>query len=273
MDSIPVIKGVLPNAQQREHREMWKYESGDANKDAAGVSGPHDEPWLNVLDACEPGSPLALDYILNDVDLSAKLSGRILDLGAGTCWVTARLSQLDGIQEVVALDLSESFLRSVGVRIIERLKGNTSKIKFAVSTFDYVPFDDNYFDCVFMVASLHHSIAPIRTLLEAKRVLKTSGVLMIVESPTATLHIQSGRNERLELSKSSGATELCYTRGELEYFIRHAGFDEVTFIPLDVMTKNPVKRILRKTIRRLALEDFVLGVLYVITARKTSSTL
>jgi len=264
---IPVIKGGLPNAQQREHREMLKYESGEANNEAASVLGKHDEPWLNVVDACEPGSQLAVEHVINDIQLAAKIRGHVLDVGAGTCWVTAKLSQFESVDEVVSLDLSESFLR-----IIKRLEGNTAKIKFAVSTFDDVPFDDNYFDCVFMVASLHHSIAPIRTLLEAKRVLKGSGVLMIVEMPSSTLRIKEGRKQRLSLSRSSGATEMCYTKGELEYFIRHAGFDDVSFTPLDVMTRNPVKRVIRRAIRRLSWEDFLLGTLYVITACKSSSS-
>lgn len=67
----------------------------------------------------------------------------------------------------------------------------------------------------------------------------------------------------------SGATELAYTRGELEYMIRHAGFKEIDFHAVDDLTRNPVKLTIRRMLRASGWEDALLSVTYVIHARKS----
>ena len=51
------------------------------------------------------------------------MRGTVIDFGAGTCWVTARLSRLAPVDEVVALDLSERFMTWVGARICCNTRG------------------------------------------------------------------------------------------------------------------------------------------------------
>jgi ubiquinone/menaquinone biosynthesis C-methylase UbiE len=247
---------------------MMKYESGDADRDAAGVPGVHADPWLNVLDACEPGSSPALSEALGDPEFGPRIMGRMIDLGAGTCWATAEVSRLARVTEIVALDLSERFLTTVGSRIIAHHQGRTEKVRFAVSRFDHIPFPDGYFDCVMLIAALHHAIAPLLVLLESRRVLRLGGVLLVIEQPAPVFGISRQRRRGLALTVASGATEIAYTRGELDYLLACAGFERRSFKAVRMFSKNPFKHFARWALRGVGLEHFVLSVGYNIWAER-----
>lgn len=264
---IPVVRGASISTATPEWTERDKYESGHADGEAETVGGRHDEPWMNVLDAFEPASPPALDQIISSEDGRRFLRGKVIDLGAGTCWSTARLSKVPAVDEVVALDMSERFLTTVGARVIEHNGGEKKKIRFAVASFNEVPFEDESFDCAFLIAALHHSVTPLRTLAEVRRVLKPGGVLFLVESPWPVVRVNRGRAESIRLTRETRATEICYTRGEFEYVLAYAGFD-ATFTPCDALTTSPVKMAVRKILRRADCEHWVLPMTYTITARK-----
>lgn len=265
--TIPVIARDVVTVHDPEYREMMKYESGAADQDAVAVPGKHPEPWLNVLAACEPHSPRAIDFACSHPEIQPLIRGQAIDLAAGTCWATAKLSRLEQIEGVVAFDLSERFLQQVGSRIIGHFGGDVGKIRFAVGSFNRLPFPAGSFDCAFLVAAIHHSLSPVKTLLEVRRVLRKDGTLILVESPCSVVGIRRGRKRAISLSRSSGATEMCYTRGEFDYMIRHAGFDDVSYYPDNALTRGTLRRACRKCLRLLGVEDFVRPPTYVIVAR------
>lgn len=268
---IPIIIGDAIKPTDPEYREMMKYESGSADEDAAKVPGRHNEPWLNVLEAFEPGSPPSLEFAINHPYMGGKICGKVLDMGAGTCWATARLSRLERVQEVVALDMSQRFLSTVGSRIINHHNGDKSKIKFAVSSFNHTPFDDKSFDCVFLIAAIHHSLSLIKTLLEANRVLKNDGVLIIIESPSPLFSIRKRREAAIQISRQTGATEICFTKGELIYMLRHALFDKITFYPVPARGEQcRIKKAARIVMRILFIEKILRPPTYVIISDKYS---
>jgi SAM-dependent methyltransferase len=264
---IPVVAREPLSQAEPEYRELEKYESGAADEDARRIPGPHAEPWLNVLDQCEPASPPAIDFALAHAAIGKLVKGRAIDLGAGTCWLTAKLSTLGEVEEVVALDLSERFLTDVGSRVIKERGGRLDKVRFAVGSFNKIPFPAASFDCAFLVAAIHHSLSPLKTLLEARRVLGTHGALLLVESPSSVLQIRANRRLAIDISRSSGATEICYTAGELDYLLHHAGFERVSFYPVDVLTRGALRMALRRMLRASGLEDVVKPPVYVIVAQ------
>jgi SAM-dependent methyltransferase len=265
--TIPVIARDPLTVDDPEYREMMKYESGTAEQEAAAIPGKHQEPWLNVLDTCEPASQHAIDLAFSHPEIRPLIRGRAIDLGAGTCWTTAKLSKLEQIEGVVAMDLSERFLQQVGSRIIRHFGGDCGKISFAVGSFNRLPFPAGSFDCAFLLAAIHHSLSPVKTLLEVRRALRADGALIVVEAPYPVMKIRRGRKQAIALSRSSGATEMCYTKGELDYMIRHAGFDEVSYYPDDFLTRGALRRTFRRGLRILGVEDFVKPPNYIIVAR------
>lgn len=119
-----------------------------------------------------------------------------------------------------------------------------------------------------MIAAIYHSVTPLRTLAEASRLLKPNGSLIIVEQPFSVVGIQRGRELQYQNTLESGATELAYTRGELEYMLRHSGFKDITFHAVDSLTKNTLKRLVRKALRLIEVEHLFLPVTYLIHAKK-----
>jgi hypothetical protein len=117
------------------------------------------------------------------------------------------------------------------------------------------------------VAAIHHSLSPLKTLLDAGRVLKAGGSLLVVEAPSPVVAIRKRRRQAIELSRTTGATEVCHTRGEIHYILRHAGFDRVSCHPVDSLTRGAVRKALRGCVRRLGLEDALRPPVYVIVAR------
>jgi len=267
---IPVVLGTPPERNLPEYNVMMKFESGEADALVANLPGPHQEPWLNARDMWEPASPAAVEMTLHDPAMASAVFGRVIDVAAGACWATARLSQLDAVQEVVALDMSKAFLTSVGDRIINMLKGDRNKIRFAVSSFNSIPFEDGYFDCGYFIATLHHCESPIRTLKEICRVIRPGGTLFIVEELTAITRMRGARDEAIRLSRLNKFTELAYTRAEMRYWVRHSGFDHVTFHAIDTLCGNKLKRIIRRGMRILDIENVFLPTLYILQAKKAA---
>lgn len=265
-ETVQVLAGQQPRPGDADYREMWHYESGRAEADAAQCAGPHREPWLNVREYHEPGVRPALLQALSDPRLGHLVRGRVIDLGAGTCWAASELSKLDRVAEVVAVDLSEGFLRRVGVRMIRETGGALEKVSFVAGSYEAVPAEAGSFQSAFLIASIHHAVAPLRVLAEVRRLLAPGGVLIVIENPSSILAISTVRERALELSHTSDTTEIAYTRGELHYLLRHAGFSKVTWVPVEGYSRNPLKRLARSLLRRAGVEHWFLSATYVISA-------
>ena len=101
---------------------------------------------------------------------------KILDLGAGNGWLSNRLALRD--HDVAAIDLTINDFDGLGCR---RFYDTT--FMSIQAEFDHLPFPDNSVDVTLFNASLHYSINIKKTLSEALRALKTSGLLVILDSP------------------------------------------------------------------------------------------
>ncbi|HVW87118.1 MAG TPA: class I SAM-dependent methyltransferase [Bryobacteraceae bacterium] len=116
---------------------------------------------------------------------------RILDLGAGNCWMSYRLS-LRG-HFAVALDIFIDDLDGLGAR--RNFNGPPPPV---AADFDALPFADQTFDLAIFNSSVHYSPDYRRTLAEARRCLRPSGTLVIIDSPVYRLaeHGEQMRAER-----------------------------------------------------------------------------
>lgn len=253
---IPVLRGRLPRAHEPEHRERMHYESGRADRDAAAVPGGHEEPWLNVLEAYEPGSMPTFRWITGEESLRRHLCGQVLDVGAGTCWLTAQAALLPEVEHVFAVDLSERFLTTTGGRMLEHFRVEPRKVTWVASDFNDMPLKDGSVDCALLFAAIHHSRSPIKTLEEVGRCLRPGGAILILESLSSVLRIR--RQRRRALEESDPASEIAYTREELEYLVAVAGVGPVTTIPVPSASRNLLRGAVRRLLRRLDLEHVLI---------------
>jgi SAM-dependent methyltransferase len=106
---------------------------------------------------------------------------RVLDLGAGNCWMSYRLA-LDG-HFPVAVDIGLG--RKDGLGAATHYVGSLGRLfpRFQAEM-DRLPFADGQFDVAIYNASLHYAQDYEATVREAVRVLRPNGAIVIMDSPT-----------------------------------------------------------------------------------------
>ncbi len=117
--------------------------------------------------------------VLQPIEDKLKSPLSILDLGAGNGWLANRLAARG--HHLAAVDLLTNDWDGLGA-----LKHYPTHIWAFQATFDKLPFASRQADMVIYNASLHYSPDIRRTLLEAFRVLKEEGYLVIFDSPFYT---------------------------------------------------------------------------------------
>jgi SAM-dependent methyltransferase len=100
----------------------------------------------------------------------------ILDLGAGSGWLSYRLA-LRG-HAVIAIDLMDDPLDGLGAS-----RHYAKALIAALAEYDHLPLPSREADVVVFNASLHYSTDFAKTLSEALRVLREDGTLVILDSP------------------------------------------------------------------------------------------
>lgn len=102
----------------------------------------------------------------------------VLDLGSGNGWLAYRLARRG--HAVIALDLLDDALDGLGA--IRGYREDAS-LRPVLSEFDRLPLPDASADLAVFNASLHYSTDYCQTLRETLRVLRTSGTVVILDSP------------------------------------------------------------------------------------------
>ncbi len=105
---------------------------------------------------------------------------RILDLGAGNCWMSYRLALRGHLP--VAVDLLTNDMDGLGAAVHYK-KRLTTLFPRVQAELDNLPFVSGQFDVVIFNASFHYSENYERTLREALRCTRTGGVVVIADTP------------------------------------------------------------------------------------------
>jgi ubiquinone/menaquinone biosynthesis C-methylase UbiE len=124
----------------------------------------------------------SFDYLLNQI-LRVNVpmpGGRILDLGAGNCWMSYRLAT-SGYRPV-AVDLLTNNRDGLGAA--EHYRSHLPELfpRFQAEL-SHLPFHNDQFDAVVFNASLHYAEDYEAVLLEALRCVKAGGMVIISDTP------------------------------------------------------------------------------------------
>ncbi|MET0398929.1 MAG: class I SAM-dependent methyltransferase [Longimicrobiaceae bacterium] len=110
--------------------------------------------------------------------LAGREAGRVLDLGCGTGALLPRLGAWGaGVARYTGVDLSAEMLRVAA----GKAEGAAFPAGFAAASADALPFGDAAFDTVVSASSLHFWADAEAALVEARRVLRPGGRLLLVD--------------------------------------------------------------------------------------------
>jgi SAM-dependent methyltransferase len=148
--------------------------------------------------------------------------GELVELGAGTCWLSAELAKLPEVRRIRAVEFSERRITELAPIAIAHLGAPAEKIERHVADFYDHGLEPAGADFVFMDAAFHHARDPERLARVAWDLLRPGGAFVLFREPTTTAlrrsrdHGEEGRH---------GAFEREYTAAAYLALLRTAGFD------------------------------------------------
>jgi len=184
-----------------------------------------EEEWLRgVQNDCQRFVPFLAE------ECGLEFRGRILEIGAGGAWLSAEVSKLPRVVEIITTDLSPKLLKESAPKVFEALKANTAKITRMPGDFHQLDFPKDHFDFVVCSSVLHQASNMVQVLREVKRVLKPGGRLVAIREPVWPLmKLKTGAKAHAKLA-AEGAR--FYALRDYKEFFKQAA------LPLDVKRVN-----------------------------------
>jgi SAM-dependent methyltransferase len=152
-----------------------------------------------------------------------RFRGRILEIGAGAAWLSAELSKLPNVVELVATDFSPKLLKDHAPGVFRLLGASTAKITRTPGDFHQLQFPANHFDFVVCSAALHHATNMVQLLREVKRVLKAGGRLVAIREPVWPLVKLKSRARARARLVAAGVADPFYALADYREFFTQAG--------------------------------------------------
>ncbi|HII14820.1 MAG TPA: class I SAM-dependent methyltransferase [Nanoarchaeota archaeon] len=185
--------------------------------------------------------------------------GRVLELGAGSCWFSSQISREKGVKNVFSLEFSEYLLTQIAPRIMGHYGADTKKITRVLGDFNHLEFPGHYFDYVVFDAAMHHATDLPNVLKEAVRVLKKGGRIIAIREPVIPPLMPWKRFTFGREDKQYGITENIYSLSQWGKFFADAGLrlKAVPFIPPTSLLKHILNLPLFTLFNRIFLGHYV----------------
>jgi ubiquinone/menaquinone biosynthesis C-methylase UbiE len=188
----------------------------------------NEEEWLRSL---QHDLPKFVPFLTRKCGLEFR--GRILEIGAGGAWLSAEISKLPRVVEVIATDFSPKLLRDQAPKVFTKLRAHSAKITRTPGDFHQLDFPNNHFDYVVCSAVLHHAVNMVQVLREAKRILKPGGRFVAIREPIWPLmKLKRQRKSKPARITDKGGHQHNYTLSDYKEFFKQAS------LPLEVKRVN-----------------------------------
>jgi len=145
------------------------------------------------LRASDPRQRNMLNEYLSEVTFPQ--GAKVLEAGCGTGAVSRILANTPNVASVTGIDPSTIF--------IERAKQNShaiSGLSFQLGDARSMDFDNDSFDLVIFHTTLTHIPGPTQAILEARRVLRPDGLLVIFDGDYATATVALEPDDPLQIA-------------------------------------------------------------------------
>jgi len=173
-----------------------------------------------LLQLLQKDSPKFIPFLTQKCGLEFR--GRVLEIGAGGAWLSAELSKLPKVVEIIATDVSTVLLKEQAPRVFRALKAHTAKITRMPGDFHKLEFPNDHFDFVVSSGVLHEAANIVQVLREAKRVLKPGGTFVAIREPVWPLVKIKSRSRMVARLVATGVNERFYTLSDYKEFFRQA---------------------------------------------------
>lgn len=184
---------------------------------AARMKAEFSDEWFRQA---KEDLPRFIPFLIKDCGVEFR--GRVLEIGAGGAWLSAELSKLPKVVEVITTDFSPKLLQEQAPKVFTALDANTAKITRMPGDFHQLDFPDNHFDFVVSSAVLHQAANIVQVLREAKRVLKPGGQFIAIREPVWPLVKIKSRSKMMAKLVATGVNERFYTLADYKEFFRQA---------------------------------------------------
>ena len=158
------------------------------------------------------------------------------DLGCGTGMLVEALSV--HVCRVIGVDASDEMLTAARARV-----GEAPSVDLRRGVLEALPVDDSTLDAAVMMLVLHHLPSPVPALMEARRVLKPGGRLLIVDMAP---------HEHEEYRQQMGHVWLGFSDEHMRRLLDQAGFPEVHLARLAPATEAKGPTLFTATARKSA---------------------
>jgi ubiquinone/menaquinone biosynthesis C-methylase UbiE len=116
------------------------------------------------------------------MNLAGMKGSRILEVGCGSgAFTIAAAEAMEGEGALYAMDINPKMLGRLAKKLDGRIDGSLRNLFLVNGSACRIPFEDGFFDLVFMVAVLQEIPDRLKALLEIRRVLKQGGTLAVTE--------------------------------------------------------------------------------------------
>ena len=206
---------------KRDYLSQYAHPGRVAKQDAAvsaAVESGAEAEWLRSV---RDDLPRFIPFLRRKCELEFR--GRILEIGAGGAWLSAELSKLPNVVEVIATDVSPRLLKEQAPKVFKLLNANTAKITRVPGDFHKLDFPSGSFDFVVGAAVLYDATNIVQVLRESKRLLKPGGQFVAIREPVWPLVKIKSRAKMVEKLVATGINDRFYTLSDYKEFFKQAG--------------------------------------------------
>ena len=147
-----------------------------------------------------------------------KFKGQIIEIGAGSCWLSSLISRQPDVEKIYAVEFSRKRLETWSPVCMELYGADAGKIERVHGDFNNLQVPDASCGAVVADAVLHHAEDLPFLLAEIRRALKPGGALIAFREPTQATF------KKVPLSFDELEYEHIYSRAQYETFLSEAGF-------------------------------------------------
>jgi len=178
------------------------------------------DPLVNVPAFIEGKElPAKLAFALREAGLRPR--GTVVELGAGTCWLSATLAREPGVERVVAVEFSHRRLVDLAPVAIAHLDAPAERIERVHADFHNTGLEPGSADFVITDSAFHHSHDPEGLARIAFDLLAPGGTFVLFREPSLSLLRRT--RDHGEEGLHGGFEHEYFPRGYLR-LLRSAGF-------------------------------------------------